>query len=399
MRRTLTGAGRSRSVPPVNGNLRIAIDVRPLALDAVSGIGLVIALIVNELEGRGIRFVGVSDRPPPEGRLPNSVPVAAAGVPGKRIRWEAGDLPRLLHGLKPAPALFHAAWNHGLPPGLPFPSVLTIYDLIPWRFPKEVPWPSPAWLHRALYRRAMRASSRNAALIITGSEVSRGDIATLLPRAFDRVEVIPNPLPRWFRPAGEQDGISMRNRLAGGKPYWLYLGGFEPRKSIPVILQAMSQAFPDPSSAPDLVLAGTVNEYARSCESIARDLGVRARFPGYVADSDLPALFAGASLFLYPSRYEGFGMPLLFAMASGTPAVVSDGGSVPEVLGDAGIVVPAGDVAAWAAVLGRASAEPATLAALGARGLERVRGFSPDAFAERMLRAYERAVTRRAEYA
>lgn len=387
----MTHARGSRSVPPVNGTLRIAIDLRPLALDAVTGIGLVVALTLEELTGRGVSFVGVSDRAVPAGRIPPTVPVIVGGAPGRRIRWESSVLPDLLRGLAPAPDLYHAAWNHGLPRGLPFPSVLTIYDLIPWRFPREVPWPKPAFLHRALYKNAVRRSARAASAIVTGSDASRRDIVERLPEVAARIEVIPNAIPRWFRPAGAVESAALRDRLTGGRPYWLYLGGFEPRKSIPLLLEAMAEAFPDRAAAPELLLAGATNEHARACESLALRLGLRARFPGYVADRELPALFAGASLFLYPSRYEGFGIPLLFAMASGVPSVVSDGGSLPEVVGDAALLFPSGDRRALAEILRRAAAEPAFVAPYQAKGRERIGRFSVEGFAERMIQVYARA--------
>ena len=146
--RSLTSGAGSRSVPPVTRDLRIAIDLRPLALDSVTGVGVVIGQILEELDGEGVTFVGVSDRPVPQGRIPGTIPVAVQGAAGGRIRWEWGVLPRLLRRLDPAPDLFHATWNHGLPSGLPFPSVLTIHDLIPLRFPRDVPWPWPAWRSR-----------------------------------------------------------------------------------------------------------------------------------------------------------------------------------------------------------------------------------------------------------
>ncbi len=383
----------------MSGPLRIAIDLRPLALDAVTGIGLVVALILEEMTVRGVSFIGVSDRALPEGRIPPTVPVLVGGAPGKRIRWESSVLGDLLRRIAPAPDLYHAAWNHGLPRGLPFPSVLSIYDLIPWRFPQDVPWPKPAFLHRALYKDAVRRSARAAAAIVTGSDVSRRDIVERLPEVAERIEVIPNAIPRWFRPAGAAEGAALRERLTAGRPYWLYLGGFEHRKSIPMLLEAMAEAFPDPGAAPELLLAGAMNDYARTCESLALDLGLRARFPGYVADRDLPALFAGASLFLYPSRYEGFGLPLLFAMASGVPSIVSDGGSLPEVVGDAALLFPSGDRRALAAILSRAAADPASMAPYQAKGRERAARFSAETFAARMIQVYARAAARRGEYA
>ena len=395
----MTGGAGSRSVPPVTRDLRIAIDLRPLALESVTGVGVVIGQILEELEGEGATFVGVSSRPVPHGRIPPTVPVLVRRGAGGRIRWEWNALPRLLRRIDPAPDLFHAAWNHGLPKGLPFPSILTIHDLIPWRFPRDVPWPRPAWLHRALYRRALSSSAREAAAIVTVSETSRSDIEEHLPTAAHRVEVVPNPLPRWFRPAEEADGMPLRARLAGGRPYWLYLGGFDPRKAIPTLVEAVSQAFPDRTSAPMLVLAGARNTYARRCEAMARRLGLPARFLGHVPDSELPALFAGASLFIYPSLHEGFGIPLLFAMAAGVPIVASDGGSVPEVVGDAGHLFPAGDVRALAGILRGAAADPDSLTGYAARGRERVRRFSAKEFGERMLRVYARVASGRGEYA
>jgi len=174
------------------------------------------------------------------------------------------------------------------------------------------------------------------------------------------------------------------------------LGGFDPRKGIPTLLEAMALAFPDPSRAPDLILAGGLNATGLALRAEAERLGVRARFPGYVDDRDLPSLFAGATLFLYPSLYEGFGLPLLMAMASGVPVVASDAGSIREVLGKGALSFPAGDVGALARTLPRAAAfPPEARAAFGEQGRARAAGFSPDAFAERILRAYDRALGRR----
>ena len=383
-------------MPPVAREFRVAIDVRPLALPEVTGVGLVVTTLVEELLAMGVRFVGVTDRPVPAGRLPKTVPVVATGTAGGRIRWERGALPRALRSLDPAPDLFHATWNHGVPPGLPFPSILTVHDVIPWLLPHLVPWPRPAPLHRWLYRRALRASTRAATRITTDSEASRRDLVRILPDTRDTSEVVPISLPRSFRPHSPEAASEARAEWNAGRPYWLYLGGFDPRKGIATLLEAMALAFPDPSRAPDLILAGGLNAIGLTLRAEAERLGVRARFPGYVDDRDLPSLFAGAALFLYPSRYEGFGLPLLMAMASGVPTVASDAGSVPEVLGDAGLSFPAGDAALLSKVLARAAAlKPEERAAIGERGRARAAAFSPDAFAERILRVYDRALARR----
>ena len=375
--------------------LRIAIDLRPAALASISGVGVVTIGVIEALAERGHTFVGISDRPVPPGRMAPTIPVLAEGAPGGRVRWEAFVLPRLLRRLDPAPDLYHAAWNHGVPGALPFPSVLTIHDLIPWRLPDQVPWPKPAFVHRALYRRSVWVSARRAKSIVAVSEASRREIEALLPEAASRVTVVPNALPRWFRPAGPATAAEARIRFADGRPYWLYIGGFDPRKGLDVLIRAVAEAFPDRDQAPELVLAGAMNDSGRATRSLAAELGVRARFPGYVPDQDLAFLLAGATLFIYPSRVEGFGLPLLFAMASGIPCVAADAGAMPEVVGDAGILFPSGDVPALAALLLIAARSPERLDAIRAKGPDRAREFTAEAQAERMIRVYEAAAATR----
>ncbi len=369
---------------------RVAIDVRPLALTHVTGVGLLVRQIVEELPRHGFRFVGLSDRAVPEGRLPPDVPVVVTGAAGGRIRWEEGRLPRALRALDPAPDLWHATWNHGVPGGLPFPSVLSLLDLIPWVHPEWAPWPRPAPLHRWLYRRAVRRSAAAARVVVTLSEASRRDIAARLPGAAERTEVVPCAVPRWFLPAPPIAGEPWIARF-GGRPYWLYLGGFDPRKGLDTLLE-LGPATLLPRPSPDLVLAGAINEYGARLEREAQERRFRIHFPGYIADPDLPGLFAGASLFLYPSRYEGFGIPPLLAMAAGVACVVGDGGSLPEVVGDAAVVVPGGAAARFLSATLDLGADPPRRAALAERGRRRAAGFTVEALAERMTRAYERAL-------
>ena len=378
-------------------SIRVAIDLRPLALPHSSGIGLLVGQLLEELPALGVEFVGLADRPVPDGRTPGEIPVRVAGGIEGRIRWESIALPQLLKSFDPPPDLFHATWNHGVPERLPFPSILSLHDLIPWRHPDLVPWPRPAFLHRALYRESVRHSVRAAAAVITLSEASRRDIAAALPAAARKVEVIPCAVPRWFRAASAEETDATRARFGG--PYWLYVGGFDPRKGIGDLLEALGTARAQGAAIPPIVLAGARNAEAEACRARAAALGVPAHFPGYVPDAELPALYAGADLFVYPSRAEGFGIPPLLAMAAGTPAIVSDGGSLPEVVGDAAVVVPGGDVRALAGALAAAAAHPDALRPAAARGRARAAEFTVEALAARTLRVYERAVARRGESA
>lgn len=375
--------------------LRVAIDLRPLALDSGGGVGLLVAQIVEELSVREVSFTGVADRPVPAGRLPPSIPVWTVAGTGGRIRWESLVLPAVLRGLDPAPDLFHATWNHGVPSGLPFPALLSLHDLIPWRHPRFVPWPRPAWLHRALYRRAVRSSARSAARLVTLSEASRRDIEAALPGVADRIDVVPCAVPRWFQPPAPESVAAAHARFGG--PYWLYVGGFDPRKGVDALLDALIGLRAENAPLPPVVLAGALQGEARALRRRAEPLGATVHFPGYVPDRDLAALYGGASLFLYPSRAEGFGIPPLLAMAAGVPVLAADSGAVPELLGDAGVVVAPGDPAAMAAALREIIRDSAPLATLRARGRARAAGFTVDAMASRMRAAYERAASRPGE--
>lgn len=368
---------------------RVAIDLRPLARGPSTGIGLILTQILEELTPRGFHFIGLSDRPLEAAPIGELIEVRASPGSGGRIRWESRELPQMLRAIHPAPDLYHATWNHGVPSGLPFPSILSLHDLIPWVAPGFVTWPKPSFLHRLLYRRAVRASARNAALIVTLSEASRGDLAARIPGAASKVTVIPCAVPRWFTRAGSEAAASWRARFGG--PYLLYFGGFDPRKGVELLVDGMARAYPDPSRAPALVLAGAVNPLANDLARKATTRGLRAHLPGYVPDRDLAALLGGAAVFVYPSRYEGFGIPPLLAMAAGAPTITSDAAALREVVSDAGLSFPSGDAPALGSLLAEVARDPSPLAARAARGPGRAAGFSVEKLAERMIQAYERA--------
>jgi len=373
---------------------RVAIDLRPLSRGPSTGIGLILSQILEDLPRHGFEFIGVSDRPVASPAVVESIEVRAGRPSGGRIRWETRELPGILRAIHPQPDLYHATWNHGVPPGLPFPSLLSLHDLIPWVAPALVPWPRPSVLHRWLYRRQVRASARNARAIVTLSEASRGDIMQRMPEVSPKIEVIPCAVPRWLGPATTNAIASARARF--GERYWLYLGGFDPRKGVELLVEAMAIAFPQGRGAPALVLAGSVNRLATDLARSAADRGLRVSLPGYVPDTELSGLLGGAELFVYPSRHEGFGIPPLLSMAVGTPCVTSDIPAIRELVGDAAVLFPSGDAQALASRLAEAAKDPASLAPLARRGRERAQRFSAEAMTERMIRAYGRAAGTRA---
>jgi glycosyltransferase involved in cell wall biosynthesis len=206
--------------------------------------------------------------------------------------------------------------------------------------------------------------------------------------------VVPCAVPRWFRPADPGASDAWRKRFGGS--YLLYFGGFDPRKGLDLLVEGMARAFADPARAPAIVLAGAKSRAATELQRAGEERGLRVHLPGYVPDEDLSALLGGATLFVYPSRYEGFGIPPLLAMAAGTPCVVSDAPAIREVVEDAGLFFPSGDATALGALLAVAVQDPSILAPLATRGRERAARFSVQALAERMIRVYERAASTRA---
>jgi glycosyltransferase involved in cell wall biosynthesis len=176
------------------------------------------------------------------------------------------------------------------------------------------------------------------------------------------------------------------------KPYILFTSTIEPRKNILGLLEAYAALPQELRTSHGLVLVGGKGWLD---SQIHRRLGelrhLDIRLTGYVEDRDLPALYSGASVFVYPSFYEGFGMPPLEAMACGVPVVTSRNSSLPEVVGDAGILIDPGDPAAITQAICEVLGSPARAADLSRRGLERSRAFRWDESARRLAAVFEEA--------
>ena len=172
------------------------------------------------------------------------------------------------------------------------------------------------------------------------------------------------------------------------------LGTLEPRKNLPTLLAAYAHLAGRPGFRHTLVIAGGRGWYYDAIDAVVERLGLGGRvlFPGYVPDGDLPLWYSAADLFVYPSLYEGYGLPPLEALACGTPVVTSDASSLPEVVGDAGLTVPAEDDLALAEAMARLLADDALRADLRARGLARARTQSWQRVARETARAYHRVL-------
>jgi len=273
------------------------------------------------------------------------------------------------------------------------PTVVTVHDLIPMLLPAY----RGSFLVRA-YTRLVATAAQRAAAIITDSECSKRDSVRVLGIPAARVHAIPLAAEPRFRPV-EDTSIreAVRRRYNLPDEFILYLGGFDQRKNIATLIQAFAQfATRNSQFTTRLVLAGELprhdTTFTPDPRRLAHAAGMADRVVciGDVSEEDKPALYSLATLFVYPSLYEGFGLPVLEAMACGTPVVTSKAASLPEIVGDAGLMVAPTDGEALAEAMAQLWRDADLRRDLARRGLERARGFTWQKTAQATLAVYEK---------
>ncbi len=271
-----------------------------------------------------------------------------------------------------------------LPPLLPVPGVVTIHDITFRLFPQ---WFPPR--ARRIMDVLIPLSARRASVVITGSQCAREDMIRHFKMEPAKIVVTPYAASPRFTPvaAGEREPVLARHGL--GCKYLLGLGLRGERKNVPVVLRAMEMLQVQGEWPPEtmLALAGQEAHFPGVESSRMRD---KIRFLGYVPDEDLPSLYSGALSVVYPSFYEGFGLPPLEAMACGAPVLCSDRASLPEVVGQAGLLLSPDDVESWAGAIARVLHEPALREALREQGLLQSAQFSWQRCAEETAQVYEK---------
>lgn len=268
------------------------------------------------------------------------------------------------------PGVYHATEH--LLPYLPGPTVLTVHDLIFEHYPEH-----HTRRNRLFLRTSMPLFVRAARQIIAVSRQTARDLVDLYRADPAKITVIYNGVDSAFQPPDEATVRAARTRYSPDRPYLLMLGTLEPRKNHRLALRALAR-LKTLGHPHRLVLAGGQGWLFDPVQQEVARLGLEGDvlFPGYIPNADLPGLYAAADCVLMPSLYEGFGLPMLEAMACGAPVVASTASSLPEVGGDAALYVSPHDDEALAAAIHLVLTQPALADALAARGLARAASFT-----------------------
>lgn len=282
--------------------------------------------------------------------------------------------------------LYHAI-EFGQPLRTRLPVVVTVHDLIPFIMPRDYPWVRRA---RIL---GLRLLSR-ADAVIAVSEATRRDVLRLTGTAPERIRVIPEGIAPVFHAAAPEAVSALRARLGIDRPFVLAVGTFDPRKRIALLADVVRRVRLEHDVA--LVIAGDQGTFADEVMAALARAGIAefSRVIGHVSTGDLVTLYSGAASFVFTSAYEGFGLPPLEAMACGTPAVVFDNSSLPEVSGGAAVVVPDGDTGRMAAAVSTLLAGSVEHERRRSQGLAWASTFTWSRAAEMTVDAYHAALGR-----
>ena len=369
--------------------MRIAFDGTTLR-PARTGVGYYTEHLLHHLvkEGLDDEIVVVSNRPldtvlplPPQVRVVTS----SSRVP--RIVWMQMIAPRLLRQLRVDVAHFT---NGMVPLAVPVPTVVTIHDMSLTMFPRYHP-PRRVLLNRPL----VDVAARRADAIITVSESAKRDIVRLYGSQAERIHVVHEAAAPSFQPVTDQtvlDRVRQRYRLA--ERFILYVGTIEPRKNLPKLIEGFASRCKSGQLPHQLVCAGPYGWLSRDIEDLIDRLQIEeaVRFTGYIPFEDLAALYTLAEMFVFPSLYEGFGLPVVEAMACGTPVVTGHVAALAEVGGGAVEQVARLDADTLGDAMVRLAGDRQRREKLSALGRERAQLFSWDRAARETLKVYRDTV-------
>ncbi|KAA3660798.1 MAG: glycosyltransferase family 1 protein [Chloroflexi bacterium] len=265
------------------------------------------------------------------------------------------------------------------------PTVVTIYDLIPQLFPQTVSLQA-----RLLSRLATRLALRSANHIIVISETTRRDLLAAFPIQPEKVTAVPLAPDPIFQPQPESTILQIRHKYNLPETYALYLGSNKPHKNLVRLLEAWKIIIDEQENPPQLIIAGAwINRYPEPQQKAA-EFGIEnaVQFLGPIPEADLAALYSSAALFVFPSLYEGFGLPVIEAMACGTAVSCANSSSLPEIGSDAAHYFDPTNVREMATVIGRLLANDSLRFELEEKGKTQAQNFSWKKAANSTLQIY-----------
>jgi glycosyltransferase involved in cell wall biosynthesis len=319
--------------------------------------------------------------------LPENLRMERAHVNPLGRRWWAIGLPAYVK--RASYSLFHGT-NYDIPLWNRCPTVVTIHDLSVLLHPQAHP--------RKVVRRARRrlpVMARSASMIITATNEGRREVCEHLGVEPERVAVTPYAPRGNFQPVGPKDVAEVHGRLGVEDGFLLFVGTIEPRKNLLTLVRAFEEILRETQHRPQLVIAGRegwLSDDLFAYIDKSRALRERLRFTGYLGEEDLAALYSSCSVFIYPSLYEGFGLPPLEAMACGAPVITSSIYSIREVVGQSARLVEPTDVKALARAIITLLEDEGARSALALAGRERAREFTWEKTARQTLELYRRVL-------
>jgi glycosyltransferase involved in cell wall biosynthesis len=376
--------------------MRIGIDVTPLPPNPVGAgnyiIQLVRALASVETEHEFVVFAQQSGRELIDIPAKPNVKwvILSDKSPGQRLLWEQIALPRLVR--RAGVELLHSL-HYTRPLVLPCASVVTFHDLTFFLLPD---------LHtrakRVFFPMAMRFSALKADALLSVSESTRQDAIRLLHIPAEKIFTTPLGVNEEFHIISDQAILeSCRLRYKLPEKFILFVGLLEPRKNLPLLLKAYAQLLKI-EDAPRLVIVGRPGwGYKEILQQIdVLNLKDKVHFTGYVPAQDMPIVYNLAQVFVYPSIYEGFGLPPMEAMACGTPVITTDVSALRDHVGEAGILIPSQDEEALVQAMRKILLDPDLRKLLSLRGRQQVANFTWKRTALETMKVYQYVASKRA---
>ena len=361
----------------------LAVDCREFVPGRVTGIGRFLGDVLAEIAGNRphLRTVAIAGPGTP-------IPLAAQHLQVVRLPrraalyWDQVLLPRALRAVG-ATAFFSPYYK--APAAAPCPTVVTLHDVIPLRFPAYTR--GYGRVYAAAFRPWAAWLARRAAAVITDSEFSKGELRAELGLAPGRVHVISLGVRPEFRPPASSEAVAAATARYGiQRPYLMTVSNFLPHKNLPRLVEAYASLPVALRESTHLVLAGTPGGHGPARPVAPATLSrPGVLLPGFIAPEDLPAIYAGAVAAVCPSLVEGFGYVPLEAMACGTPVLCARAGALPEVAGEAALYMDPMDVGSIAGGLRRILEDGPLRRDLRDRGLTRARRFDPAKTAGRLV--------------